>query len=123
MTKSSRFANDLKTDFKVVTSMAETSRTRALSSSDKLESGSWYTRSFKYPYRKKSQKFKSEEYGSQSMPPFKVLFEIKCNDLIAKLFIEKRKDVPASMWTRPILLKPERGGCVQSTCRQYKSIF
>ena len=71
MTKSSRFANDLKTDFKVVTSMAETSRTRALSSSDKLESGSLHTRSFKYFHSKKVKGVQSGKYGEQSMPSSK----------------------------------------------------
>ena len=51
---------------------------------------------------------------------FEVLFEIKCNDLVAK--VEKRDDVPANMWPRPILLKPKRDDFVQPTCRRYKSI-
>ena len=62
-----------------------------------------------------------------------ILPEINCNDfnlvnmaasdLIAKVLIENREDVTASIWPRLILLKSERGDFVQPTCRWYKSIF
>ena len=61
MTKSSRFANDLKTDFKVVTSMAETSRPEHSQVQTNLKVALGTLGLLNIPTKKKSQGFKSGE--------------------------------------------------------------